>query len=108
MRTFKIYFCVILFIAVAAVKILLPDYTERMREQVNGLIDRGDSYSDRIETLGRNLADMGIREGMIEAFGLELKPMGEETEEDTETPESLEPEGAEEDNPMNSTITERV
>ncbi|MEA5151437.1 MAG: hypothetical protein VB039_02395 [Oscillospiraceae bacterium] len=70
MKAWKAYACSFVFAALTAAKLLAPDHCAQLRERVLEMISRDDDYTQLVETVGRELADGGLRDRIVAALGI--------------------------------------
>ena len=70
MKAWKAYVCSFVFAALTAAKLLAPDHCAQLRERVLEMISRDDDYTQLVETMGRELADGGLRDRIVAALGI--------------------------------------
>lgn len=68
MRTFKILFTICLFAFLTAAKFLLPDFLYNAREKFQNLLKQDFLYVERVEALGKEMANGVISTELLEVF----------------------------------------
>ena len=85
MQSLQTILVFVLFLALAAAKLLLPQQAEELRGAVRELVWREEPYVQRLESVGARLAEQGLQDGLISVF--------REEAEEPETPPEAEPAG---------------
>ena len=67
---YKLYICAAIFVLLSAFKCFAPQHGEQLRQQVANVIDSNDDYVQIVETLGRRLAETGLKEELIKVLNM--------------------------------------